>query len=134
MKLHGQCLCGNVKFEVDGKVSELYKCHCSRCRKYTGTSNSTMFATAIRNLTWLAGLDSISYYTAPTGFHGAFCTVCGSPLPKLRWEKIYLVPAGSLTEAPAFEKAVHLHTISKADWDEITDDYPQYERELPAGA
>ena len=131
--LTGQCLCGEVAFEVSGRVSELYKCHCSLCRRYTGTSNSVMFATAKRNLTWLRGIDNITSYVAPTGFSGAFCTTCGSPLPKTRWDKIYLVPMGTIDEAPKFSEVVHLHTFSMATWDEIHDEYPQYEYDFPSG-
>lgn len=132
-ELTGQCLCGAVAFGVAGKISELYKCHCSLCRRYTGTSNSAMFATAKRNLTWQRGADNVTTYTAPTGFTGVFCRTCGSPLPKTRWDKIYLVPAGTLDEVPAFSQLVHLHTLSKAAWDVIGDDSPQFEGDLPSG-
>ena len=131
VKLTGKCLCGAVAFAVTGKVSELYKCHCSLCRKYTGTSNSAVIATAKRNFTWLKGADKVTRYQSPTGFYGVFCSTCGSPLPKPRWDKIYLVPVGTLDDAPVFSKMVHLHTLSKAAWDEINDDHPQFEQDLP---
>jgi hypothetical protein len=42
--LKGSCLCGVVKYEVTGEPSRFYHCHCSRCRKVTGTGHaSNMF-------------------------------------------------------------------------------------------
>jgi len=131
MKVRGSCLCGDVAFEVDGKISLLYKCHCSLCRKYTGTANSTMFATAKNNLSWIRGEELLSTFQAPTGFSGRFCSNCGSPMPKTRWDKIYLIPAGVLDTDPGFGEFVHLHVRSMAPWDEILDRHAQFPGDLP---
>lgn len=44
MVVKGECLCAEVKFEVDGELPDLYQCHCSLCRKATGsTANAATF-------------------------------------------------------------------------------------------
>src|SRR6202034_265236 len=37
----GSCLCGAVKYEVTGEPKRFYHCHCSRCRKVTGTGHAS---------------------------------------------------------------------------------------------
>lgn len=39
--IHGSCLCGEVTFEVDPPFHKMVHCHCSRCRKATGTGHAT---------------------------------------------------------------------------------------------
>ncbi len=38
--MHGQCLCGAVKFEILGPLPKLYQCHCSLCRKQSGSASN----------------------------------------------------------------------------------------------
>jgi hypothetical protein len=63
--IKGSCLCGEVAYEVHGKISEIGQCHCSKCRKVTGSSNLAVFVTAIGNLKWVRGEDLLSSYKAP---------------------------------------------------------------------
>ena len=55
-KLTGSCLCGSVKYELEGKAERFYHCHCSRCRKATGTGHaSNLLVTPLASLTWTEG-------------------------------------------------------------------------------
>jgi hypothetical protein len=36
--MRGSCLCGGVRFEVDRAVGPFELCHCSRCRKASGSA------------------------------------------------------------------------------------------------
>ncbi|RPH66319.1 MAG: aldehyde-activating protein, partial [Hyphomicrobiales bacterium] len=45
----GSCLCGDVRFEIAGDFEKFYLCHCSRCRKDTGSAHgANLFASAAR--------------------------------------------------------------------------------------
>ena len=62
----GSCLCGDVRFEVAGDFEKFYLCHCSRCRKDTGSAHgANLFASAAR-LKWLSGSDKVTTFLAPT--------------------------------------------------------------------
>jgi hypothetical protein len=39
--IRGGCLCGGVRFEVDPPFIRVGHCHCSRCRKHSGTFGLT---------------------------------------------------------------------------------------------
>ena len=129
--IRGSCLCDNVAFEIDGKLSDIVHCHCSKCRKYTGTAHHAVLVTRIANLTWVRGEDSLVSYTAPSGYHAVFCPGCGSPMPKMRANKVYLVPAGSLDDDPGVKATLHVHVASKAPWHAITDDLQQHLEDAP---
>lgn len=128
----GSCLCGGIRFEIEGKISGVGMCHCSICRKVSGTASNAIVATARKSLRWVQGEDQVEIYTRPTGWRSAFCRVCGSPTPQLDPSgKIFLVPAGTLDDDPGTRVEQHIFVGSKAPWDEIAGDALQHEEAGP---
>ncbi|MEO1169110.1 MAG: GFA family protein [Pseudomonadota bacterium] len=128
--IRGSCLCGEVVFEINGKIGPVGQCHCSKCRKVSGTDGNAVFYTAFDSLSWLRGEELIQryYVSGDTGWASVFCRQCGSPVPTTnKDEKIYFVPAGLLDDDIEHTGyAAHIFVGSKASWVEITDDAPQY--------
>lgn len=120
--MKGECLCGEVAFEIEGELPNLYQCHCSLCRKATGsTANAATFVEE-KSFRWMSGQSIISSFQKPTGYRSDFCSVCGSPVPnKLRETDLIWVPAGLLDEATASQVSVHLHLTSSAEWAQESD-------------
>ncbi|MCW8093087.1 GFA family protein [Alteromonas sp. ASW11-130] len=117
--MQGECLCGSVKFEIDGEVRNLYQCHCSLCRKATGAAANAATFVQEPNFRWVSGENDISSYSKPSGFRSDFCSVCGSPVPNsLRGSGMVWIPAGLLAELVTSRVAVHLHTDSAAPWEQ----------------
>lgn len=116
--MKGECLCGNVKFEIEEEIRNLYQCHCTLCRKATGAAaNAATFVqgTAFR---WVSGESGIKSFKKPSGFRSDFCSECGSPVPNsLRDSGMVWIPAGLLNEAVSSRVSVHLHTKSAAPWE-----------------
>lgn len=116
--MKGECLCGAVKFEIKGDVPNLYQCHCSLCRKATGSSANAATFVEQTNFRWVSGQDKISSFQKPTGYRSDFCSVCGSPVPnKLRGMELLWVPAGLMEESFKAAVKVHLHMGSAASWE-----------------
>ncbi|WP_158258028.1 GFA family protein [Sphingopyxis lindanitolerans] len=128
--IKGSCLCGTVSFAIDGKIGPVGQCHCSKCRKVSGTDGNAVFYTSVRSFRWLSGEKEISSFLVPgsDGWTSSFCPTCGSPAPHAdRDGKIYFVPAGLLDDDPGFRGyAAHIFVGSKAPWVRLTDDAPQY--------
>jgi hypothetical protein len=128
--IRGSCLCGGVRYVIDGNVSPIGQCHCSRCRKVSGTASNAVLWTAAGSLTWLEGEEGVRHYVVPDTDHwtSAFCRQCGSPMPHLNNDgKIYFVPAGTLDDDPGLRGiALHIFVDSKAPWDVIADSAPQF--------
>lgn len=130
----GSCLCGGVHFDVQGRFDAFYLCHCSRCRKGSGTAHcANLFATSAQ-LNWLAGEDLVRCYTLPGSRHcRSFCTHCGSALPTLAEDHSLLaVPAGCLDSPVDIAPTAHLCTSSRADWDRALEKVTQLDG-LPDG-
>jgi hypothetical protein len=53
--MHGKCLCGEVRFTLSGELPNLYQCHCSLCRKVSGSSSNAAFKIDLAQLKWDAG-------------------------------------------------------------------------------
>ncbi|MGC3873119.1 GFA family protein [Halomonas sp. GXIMD04776] len=117
--MKGECLCGEVKFEIEGKIRNLYQCHCSLCRRATGAAaNAATFVTAQR-FRWVSGENEIRSFLKPTGFRSDFCSICGSPVPnRLRGTDMVWVPAGLLDELIESRVSAHLHITSAAPWEQ----------------
>ena len=125
--MRGSCLCGRVEFQIDSSP-KIYQCHCSLCRKQGGSSSNSAIIVEARNFCWIAGQEHISSYVRPTGFRSDFCSRCGSPVPNpFRTTAYYWVPAGLLDDNVNLQVGAHLFVGSKAPWDTVPSNGPQYE-------
>ncbi|KAJ3809312.1 Mss4-like protein [Lentinula lateritia] len=84
---HGTCLCGGITFQVDNDPIVTTCCHCSNCKKYTGTvfTTNVVFPAGVGSLTITKGENLLSTYRDATQDSGnalkrIFCSQCGSPL------------------------------------------------------
>jgi hypothetical protein len=117
--IHGSCLCGAVTFEVSPPFQRMVHCHCSRCRKSSGTGHATNLIISPEGLRWLSGEQSIKRFDLATArsFGKWFCSECGSPLPRLRRDgKAVVIPAGSLDSVPPISPTDHIFWASRAPW------------------
>ena len=119
----GQCNCGAVRFEIDADLADVFVCHCSICRKATGSSGIAVVLVPNDKLRWVRGEDQIVMWSKPNSdWQTWFCRVCGSPVPGQNDPAKMFVPAGTLTEGgDALRVAHHVFVGSKAVWDEIGD-------------
>lgn len=129
--MKGKCLCGAVEFELDGEIPNLYQCHCSLCRKVTGSSANAAFRIGAGQLRWISGKQGVSEYVTADGFKSHFCGRCGSPLPNLTAnDSAYWVPVGLLEDDAGLELVAHLFVGSRAAWDRVADGVKQFD-EMP---
>lgn len=119
----GSCLCGEVRFEIVGSFDSFFLCHCSRCRKGTGSAHGANLFAARATLAWLSGAERVATYQVPDSRHArSFCTNCGAALPMLQLDgALLVVPAGTLDGPVPIRPSAHLCWDSRADWDEGLD-------------
>lgn len=81
-KFTGGCLCGSVRYEVDGDVLRAARCHCDDCRRNTGASFATNVFVAADSLKIVQGETSQYQHKTDSGstMTRAFCANCGSPV------------------------------------------------------
>lgn len=126
--IRGSCLCGDVRFEIDGVLKRASHCHCSMCRKAHGAAFGTYAAAQAADFRVVSGENRITRYRSSAGIVRTFCARCGSTLQWLRESQpdVVDVALGVLDDDPGVRPANHIYVGSKAPWHEITDDLPQH--------
>jgi hypothetical protein len=122
----GGCFCGAVRFTVDGTLTGVTYCHCSKCRRwhghagaYTAADRAGFHVTESRGLAW--------HIVSPT-VRRAFCSVCGSSLlfddstdPKMG------ICAGSIDQPTGLRENAHIFVASKGDYYEVPAGLPAWD-------
>lgn len=130
--MNGRCLCGHVAFEVDARRLALYRCHCSLCRRQSGTASNCAAIVPSARFRWIAGQDAITSWRKPSGYRSDFCARCGSPVPNpLDSRDAFWVPAGLLDDTGTLEIVADFHLASRAAWDTMPAPGRQF-HDLPA--
>lgn len=132
-KATGSCQCGGVAFRIVGSFARFFLCHCSRCRKDTGSAFAANLFSSTAEITWLSGQELIKTYKVPASRHQkSFCGRCGSAVPSMHEDGTMLVvPAGSLDSAVDMRPDAHICAASRTSWDQHLDDLPSFDC-LPA--
>lgn len=128
----GSCLCGEVRFEVDGTFERFFLCHCGRCRKETGSAHAANLFSSNAKVHWLSGHAKVKSFRAPSTRHErSFCSECGSALPRVQMDgTLLVVPAGSLDSDLGMRPDAHIFAGSSATWDRDLEHVPRF-AELP---
>lgn len=129
-KVSGSCLCGEVTFQFVGSIKVFQYCHCSRCRKFTGSAHASNIIIDPNQFQWLSGENFVGRFELPEAKHFAtsFCKNCGSSLPWLtKSGKALVVPAGVLDDDPKLKPVHNIFYASKASWFEEVSDLKKYE-------
>ena len=126
---HGSCLCGKVKFTITNKINNIIYCHCSMCRKAQGSAFATNGNVALIDFKFLSGENNLTDYSYSENQKKYFCKTCGSPI----MSKNTLDPENVRIRLGTIETDIHEHpeahifVTSKANWEEISDNLPQYD-------
>lgn len=126
--IRGGCLCGDVRFEIDGPLTSASHCHCSMCRKAHGAAFGTYGLVKAGDFRIVSGADRITRYRSSPGVVRTFCARCGSTLQWLRDSKpdIVDIALGVIDGDPGVRPSSHIFVASKAPWYDITDNLPQH--------
>lgn len=126
----GSCLCGRVKFNLEGEFEKFFFCHCSRCRKVSGSAHCANLFAPSATLTWLSGEDNIGFYRHEgTNFARNFCSTCSSLVPlHIEARNTVIVPAGCLDTDVDIMPQAHIFTDSKGNWDHVLNDILCFEK------
>ena len=123
----GGCFCGTVRYELYGSLLNGRACHCSRCRKaFSGASSAYAELAEGSVFTWMTGAESVSKYESAQGWALGFCSLCGSSLCGLFNGEVHGLTLGCVDGDPGVTIETHIFVGSKAPWDHIGGDAPQY--------
>jgi len=132
MPAGGQCLCGAVRYEVDGPLRDVVVCHCSRCLRTHG--HAAAYSACASDDLVLVRADGLRWYEAENRARG-FCGRCGA---SLFWRALgrdtISIAAGTLDQPTGLRTVAHIHTRDSADYYEIAGPGERFSDELPPSA
>ena len=125
----GGCLCGSVRFEITGPIRNIVYCHCSQCRKAQGSAFATNGIVRASDFKILSETNVLTSYESTPGQTKYFCKICGSPILSKTESKPEQVRVrlGTIESDISERPLAHIFVTSKANWEEISGDLPQYE-------
>jgi hypothetical protein len=132
--IRGSCLCGGVRFELARAVGPFELCHCSRCRKVSGSAFIAGIGVRREDFRWLAGAELVRSYDAPIleappAYRSTFCSRCGSPVPDPTNDAPWFeIAVGLLDDDPGLRPDRHIMVNCKSPWYEIADALPQLDK------
>jgi hypothetical protein len=122
--VRGSCLCGGVRFEITAPFRRANYCHCSRCRKHSGSGALAQGRVPREGFKLLSGGELIEVFRPPDGMAKAFCRRCGASLFGGTWPEgpEVSIRLGALEDDPGIRPQYHSFVESKAAWEELCDD------------
>ncbi len=123
----GGCLCGAVRYRVEGGLRPVVDCHCSMCLKWHGHVGA--YSDADDHDLTVEGDDALAWYQSSSSAARGFCRHCGSSLFWKRGGSTRTsLTAGTLDQPSGLKTVRHIFTEHVADYYAITDGLEQSPR------
>jgi hypothetical protein len=126
-KVPGACLCGAVRFEVEGPLDRVAHCHCSMCQRAHGAPFVTWAAVPRERVRVTRGADALVHYQSSEIGTRSFCRNCGSSMfCELTTHPADIdVALASLAPGHGAKPRAHLFWDDRASWTEAADGLPR---------
>lgn len=122
---HGGCLCGAVRYRVDGTLRPVIYCHCDMCRRTT--SHFGAFTACARRELNIQTTGALKWYQSSMRARRGFCAICGSIL---FWDAkgtpTISIAAGSVDKPTGLRAVEHIFTANAGDYYDIADGLTQH--------
>jgi len=131
--LGGRCFCGAATYTVADEFRYALNCHCSQCRRTTGSAFKPFAGIERSKLRITRGAETLLIVGEENG-NDTHCGICGSLLFSVVRDGAFVhVTLGTLVDAPSIRPSAHIFVGSKAPWFSITDGLPQYDEHVKSG-
>lgn len=128
-KASGSCYCGIIKFNMWDFAPDYGTCHCTQCRKWTGSFYSAL--TIARDHYKIDGFEHIIWHDQTAQAERGFCGICGSSIFwRFKNHKIGQMDfaVGMLDDVSQLSQSKHIYCAFKRDNYELpNNDAPKYD-------
>jgi len=124
----GGCMCGQVRYAVQGPLRDIICCHCEQCRRSSG---HFVAATACRKSNFrLTTHDTLRWYSVKPGLRRGFCAACGTSLTYRSDDRPTEIDVtlGTLDEPTRLAPQMHVWVEDKLTWVRLAAALPQWPR------
>ena len=123
--LSGRCYCGAITFKTNRPPRSVVYCHCTDCRRWTGSPVSVFAAFDKQSVT--ASPDFGTQLTVNPGADRWHCAQCGS---RTAASYDYLpgqifIPVGIFHDPSSLVPTTHAHAENAVSWLHLTDGLPR---------
>lgn len=116
----GGCQCGAIRYELRAQPAGVWACHCSVCRKQSGSAFGISMAHKVEDLVFTKGEPAMWTRRAEAGHltDSFYCRDCGSRLVHRRQEHggNQVLKPGTLDDTSWFAPDRHILTETALDW------------------
>lgn len=122
----GGCLCGAVRYEMQGTVTESGYCHCRTCQKQSGAPVVAWFAISPAGFRYISGTPKT--FRASAAATREFCSNCGTYLVFREDDPSATLGVNTATlDNPALVPPdFHIWNESRISWFETSDTLPRH--------
>lgn len=126
----GGCLCGQIRYQIQGAPFAADYCHCASCQKTSGAPVVAWADFATEQLRWTA-LSQPKTYASSARVRRGFCEACGSTLTfqHLDYPEYITVAIGSLDVPDQVSPTYHIYVSNQRKWFELKDTLPRFQYE-----
>ncbi len=128
-RFSGRCLCGGVKYEVQGPLRVVINCHCGQCRRTHG--HYSAYTAAAREGLVLHANRTLRWYQSSDKARRGFCTECGA---NLFWDAqdqpTMSIAAGTLDQPTGLKTTAHIFVQDLPDYYTLEDNLEKRPRGL----
>lgn len=130
--IEGGCNCGAIRYALEAEPLAVAVCHCSRCRRQSGSAFSVNLVMKEADVAMKGVLATFDDPESESGLpvRREFCGTCGSPIRSIATAQpgIVIIKAGTLDEPAKVAPGLHVWTCSALPWFDIPDAMPRFER------
>lgn len=121
----GACLCGAVRYRVQGPLRPVIACHCRQCQRWSG--HIVAATSAGRDRLRIDDGGFLRWFESTPGIRRGFCGQCGS---SLFWDDSIApsvsIMAGTLDPPTGLTVNCNIFVADKGDYYEVADGLPQH--------
>ena len=124
----GGCLCGDVRYEAKGESSQIAICHCSQCKRWSGSAFMIGAEFTTDTVVWN---KNPAFFALNDTCNCSFCPKCGSSLAWHYSGGQVWITLGSLDDPEQLKPQFHQFTGKELSWAHLDDDLPRHEQASP---
>lgn len=130
LPVHGGCLCGQLRFELNQPPIFACHCHCHSCQRASGSAYVTWTTCLAESFSVSSG-EMTEHHSSP-GVTRGHCSKCGTSITYAHADRPgdIDVTAASFDDSSFVAPQAHIWLEDKLPWVEINDQLPKYRKRV----
>jgi hypothetical protein len=127
------CLCGQVRYRIQGPIDSVVHCHCDMCRRWSGAVAMTWITVPLDRFEIAKG--ELAAYRSSSRGERRSCPACASQIAFWSSQRPgeIDITLGSLDCPEMYPANAHTWTSARLPWLHLDEHLPAYETALPEG-